>query len=385
MVWTQVGLDGSLQARAVVAGDCPAISLNGQDSTMAVRSGPTADSFADTVCEAAIPAGISEASVGRQPLALLPETVDRVAVVGDPGCRVSHWEAIQDCDDPADWPLRAIAAEIAESAPHLVVHVGDYIYRETPCPPGEASCAGSPFGDNQATWQADFFDPMSRLLPVAPWLFLRGNHESCSREGVGWFRYFDPRPMPAACERFTAPYAVDLAGLPRLVVMDTAEAGDSETTPELNAAYAEQLASLERLATPGSWLLTHKPVAGGILYLDGKEQVVTNETFSAVSNNHLPATLNLALAGHIHLAEVLLFDPGASRPTQLIAGHGGTELDQGVSGAYDGAFLGEPALKAGLVVAAFGWMEVAVAPDRITATALGVEGRELFVVHLARE
>ena len=77
--------------------------------------------------------------------------------------------------------------------------------------------------------------------------------------------------MPATYLRFSEPYAVEVPGLPRLVIMDTAEAGDTETTPELDAFHAEQLASVATLAAPGTWLLTHKPSAGGILDLDGSE------------------------------------------------------------------------------------------------------------------
>ena len=89
----------------------------------------------------------------------MPTTLDRVAVIGDTGCRVSQWDPLQDYDDPAAWPLRTIATDIAASRPHLVVHLGDYLYRESPCPPGEGTCASSPWGDNQATWQADVFAP----------------------------------------------------------------------------------------------------------------------------------------------------------------------------------------------------------------------------------
>ena len=35
--------------------------------------------------------------------------------------------------------------------------------------------------------------------PAAPWIVVRGNHESCSRAGQGWWRFLDPRPLaPAA-------------------------------------------------------------------------------------------------------------------------------------------------------------------------------------------
>ena len=385
VVWTQIGVDGELIARAVVPGDCPSLTLDGADVPMAARSGPTGDVFADTVCEAEIPSGVDRASIGAKHLALLSDDLTHLTVLGDMGCRVSRWDPLQDCDDPAGWPLRSIAANVAAARPHLILHVGDYIYRESPCPPGEAACAGSPWGDNQATWQADVFDPLAELLPAAPWIFLRGNHESCSREGIGWFRYFDPRPMPSACERFTEPYALDLPGLPRLVVMDTAEAGDTRTSDELNETFTRQLAEVAALSRPGSWLLTHKPVSGGILELDGREQVVTNATFESIVGSRLPESIALVVSGHIHLAEALVFEPAAGRPPQLIAGHSGTRLDRGVNGAYDGALLDDPALRLGLVAADFGWMTIEPGPDRITAAALDVEGRPLFVIHLGRK
>jgi hypothetical protein len=243
----------------------------------------------------------------------VPTTLDRVAVIGDTGCRVSQWDPLQHCDDPAAWPFRSIASDIAASRFHLIDHVGDYIYRDSPSPPGLTPCGGSPFGDNQATRQTDLFAPMARLLPTMPWLFLRGNHKSCSREGISWFRYFDPRPMPADCQRFTDLFAVDLPGLPRLIVMDTAEAGDTKTTPELNTAFAEQLAGVGALARPGSRLLTHNPIAGGILDLDGRQQVVDTETIAAISGNRLPANLSLIVSGHIHLAQALHFAVDAAR------------------------------------------------------------------------
>ena len=45
-----------------------------------------------------------------------------------------------------------------------MIHVGDYIYREDPCPAGDEGCAGSPYGDNWPTWEADFFEPAGAAL-----------------------------------------------------------------------------------------------------------------------------------------------------------------------------------------------------------------------------
>ena len=69
--------------------------------------------------------------------------------------------------------------------PDLVVHVGDYHYRENACPAGDAGCSTSPWGYGWDAWDADFFTPAKRLLAVAPWIVVRGNHESCDRAGQG--------------------------------------------------------------------------------------------------------------------------------------------------------------------------------------------------------
>jgi len=89
------------------------------------------------------------------------------------------------CDDPAAWPFARVAMTAAGFAPDLVIHVGDYHYRETPCA-DRAGCANSPHGDTWRAWQADFFDPAEGLLASAPWIMLRGNHEDCLRAGAGW-------------------------------------------------------------------------------------------------------------------------------------------------------------------------------------------------------
>ena len=89
----------------------------------------------------------------------------------------------------ARWPFATIAAIIAGHRPDLVVHLGDYYYRESSCPDGEEGCAGSPFGDRWSSWNADFFAPARPLLRSAPWVFVRGNHEGCERGGKGWYRF----------------------------------------------------------------------------------------------------------------------------------------------------------------------------------------------------
>ena len=114
----------------------------------------------------------------------------RVVVIGDTGCRIKG-TAVQDCNDPSKWPFASVASKAAESKPDLVIHVGDYLYREEPCPAGsQASCGGTPAGDTWAAWNADFFTPAKNLLAAAPWAFARGNHRIVRRcSWRGWFYY----------------------------------------------------------------------------------------------------------------------------------------------------------------------------------------------------
>src|SRR5215204_3535128 len=87
-VWTQVGPEGSLMARALVHDTCPQITLDGSSQPMPPRVGPNGADFPETVCEASIPAGTGSAAIDGQPLALLPAQLARIAVIGDTGCRI---------------------------------------------------------------------------------------------------------------------------------------------------------------------------------------------------------------------------------------------------------------------------------------------------------
>ena len=59
----------------------------------------------------------------------------RIVVFGDTGCRIEGKRA-QACNNPNEWPFPKIAAIAARAKADLVLHVGDYLYREGPCPQG---------------------------------------------------------------------------------------------------------------------------------------------------------------------------------------------------------------------------------------------------------
>jgi hypothetical protein len=381
--WIELAPGGALSVRAVVAPDtaCPTVAVDGAPLAMLPRAVPDA-AFPVRVCEARVPEATARLMVGDSPLPTLPTVVNRIVVIGDTGCRVARLAA-QDCRDPKAWPFPAIAKAAASKRPDLVIHVGDYFYRESACPPVRLGCAGSPHGDNWPAWRADFLDPAAALLAAAPWIMVRGNHELCARGGQGWFRLLDPYPGRADCVDRTPPYLVSIAGLD-LLVFDSADADDFLAPPEKVAFYAGQLALLLAQAPSGSWLLLHRPIwAMGQGLLSGFS---INQTLQAAITGLVPPSLDLVLSGHLH--DFLSYDFGSGRPAQLVVGTGGdTLLDLGHA-RIAGAELDGMTVRDGIALERFGylvldrdpaggWDGVLYTPDDTVLARCKIAGRSL--------
>jgi hypothetical protein len=320
--WVELTGAGA-EARAVTdAAACPALTVDGHRRAMHERAGPT-EAFATRVCEARLPKGARRASVEGVRLALPKPRPARIVVIGDTGCRLLK-DTIQHCNDPLGWPFGKVAALAARQHPDVVIHLGDYYYRERACPPGEAACAGSPFGDRWPTWKAELFEPARPLLAAAPWVFARGNHEDCQRGGPGWFRLLDAAPAPQACPGgMSAPFTVDLGGL-RLAVLDSANPDDRTEQPDQVAAFARDLSAIPQRPTP-TWLVTHRPfwaLSPNGLSFGGNWG---NPSMRAAARQTGFRGAGLILSGHVHTFTA--FDFGPSRPPQLVIGAGGDVLD----------------------------------------------------------
>lgn len=331
-VWFEFGPQGALIARAVTSAEaCPHAHLDGRTVRMGERAGP-GPNFPVRSCEVPVPPGVRRVVVAGEELAVPDGPPRRIAVLGDTGCRLKHVDGFQACNDRQQWPFARVAESLARYKPDLIIHVGDYLYREEPCPPGNAGCAGSPWGQNWDTWAADFFTPAAPALAAAPWVFVRGDHESCARAGEGWFRFLEPRQTLACTDR-TDPYSIPAGGL-QLLVMDTVQADDTDPSPPIVQDYAQQFRALAGEAGPNAWLLSHRPMWALAPGGSATDLRVFNATLEQASQNTLPPGVQLVLTGHIHLAEMLSFDGG--RPPQIVAGIGGTlllpEIDEDVVG-----------------------------------------------------
>ena len=188
---------------------------------------------------------------------------ERIAMLGDTGCRKNDEQV---CDDK-EWPFRALARQVEKSNPDLIIHLGDYMYAKGV--------------DDWAGWKYHFFGPAQRLLQNAPWVMVRGNHETCGvkKEGALGFHLFFGVGNDGDCGKNTedgtysnptalaATYAVDISPKHRLIVADSTLAylPDGKEECSINDDKACEYTK-KALAPVGpmskgktTWLVTHVP------------------------------------------------------------------------------------------------------------------------------
>ena len=387
-------------ARAVVPAGSPCPRLDVEDASGTARSvlmrerprpertSPAFDSL--TVCSVHMPSGATHASIEGQPIpAAMPTTVDRLAMLGDSGCRISSWE-VQDCADTSAWPLARISSAIAADRPDAILFNGDYFYREAACPSTDQALCGAspppvegmPFRDSDYGWLADVFVPMRPMLSAAPFITTRGNHEECYRGGNGYFYFMDPRDgtsstcspvvvdgtLTAAPTVPTATYAIDLSVSPgrtlRLAIVDSA-GGDDRVVGPFAAVQRPAYLRAEQLTAPRagreSWLVTHRPLYGFVtttFATPGEPFNPWRSADQAAAAWDLLDNYGLVFSSHQHMAQAVNL-PGM--PPQLILGNAGTKLDPTIgyplptTGAPAGAGRTYPAPSSAWVEVRFGY------------------------------
>jgi predicted phosphodiesterase len=347
--WVELGDAGAVLARVIVSdtAGCPPIEIDGAARPMILRS-PVPAGFRPA-CESVIPADAKSATVGGQSLVLPKRNLDRVLVMGDTGCRIKG-ARVQDCNDSSVWPFEKVASLAAAERPDLVVHVGDYLYREELCPASsQAKCGGTPAGDNWETWNADFFAPAAKLLRAAPWALARGNHEDCKRAWRGWFYYLDPRPWNAGtCAVFTPPYVAGPVQ-PRIVMVDSSAFSEDKIDDQQVQRYAKQFASIHE---QNGWLVEHHPVWAVRPGDKGGDPVPVSPGLQKAWTTGSPQGIDIILSGHTHLFELVSF---GDLPVQVVAGIGGTQLSMPVPPQFDGLRIGNFTVMAGESRVDFGY------------------------------
>jgi len=337
---------------------CPAIEWDGKSSqTMTPRATASTEpvrgdskqsdtkeaDFDVLTCEARWPAGTKSGRIEGIAVPAPKTNIQRIVIIADTGCRMKASEnAFQPCNDPVKWPFAQVAKSAALKKPDLVIHIGDIHYRESPCPEGNAGCAKAPWGYGFDAWQADFFHPAKPLLAAAPWVFVRGNHESCSRAGQGWFRFIDAQDWSQArsCNKpandddadYSEPYAVSVDADSQFIVYDSSRTnGKPFLSTDLSySKYTAQLKAVNQLSEQKahSFFMSHHPLlavvsgkAGSNFKLAGNEGL--QSVFVAQYPERLfPDGVSVAMHGHVHLFEAISFK--SKHPVSLVLGNSGS-------------------------------------------------------------
>jgi predicted phosphodiesterase len=373
--WVELGENGAIVARQAIPATsgptptCPAIQISGAPNppTMMQQRGSPSANFPAVVCEAVIPNGATSAMIGSISLPLPKATIDKIVVIGDTGCKgdttgtgmkVTPLEEpdeeaeeadeapsakakskLQDCTSHSDWPFSTVAKNAAALKPDLIVHVGDYVYVKE---------------QSWLQWYTQFLKPAHDLLLAAPWIFVRGNHEDCERQGQGFFYLLDPRATTTCANDNTSPYLVKAGGA-QFVVMDSSGAncdfapGQPEGCSKKDydaevATWTGLFSQAKTLITSGeAMLLTHRPVwavkppkSKNALPKDycqsdtaGRVLIAINSTMQASYRAADMKGIDLVLSGHIHNFQIATYQKqksGSDPLPQLVVGDSGTEL-----------------------------------------------------------
>ncbi|OCQ21489.1 metallophosphoesterase [Pseudoalteromonas luteoviolacea] len=374
--------DTLLYIRAIIPGIqnqaalCPELEdSEGKRSKMRIRGMHPGVNFPITVCEARVSEGQSYLVGGTQlkfeAMTLNPK---RIQVYGDSGCK-AH---VCDGNGPAE-PFKTLIDEGAKREVDLLLHMGDYNYRGTSgsiskgvyaydagdggyggktCGLEETyysqNATGSPKPDTWRAWRADFFSSADAILTKAPWVFARGNHELCSRAGLGWFYFFGPgssvesgiaqRACPAqgsfsnppttavSSIAMIDPYMLKLEKL-NIWVQDTANACDDRFSNDLTAQYQAQYEGLQKFASKHPdkpiWTVTHRPLWGvNNVATDNTLNIMMQRALANTPLGRLPEQVALLLSGHMHIYQSLSFDKQYKRPPQIVVGNSGVTLSE---------------------------------------------------------
>ncbi|HUN52631.1 MAG TPA: metallophosphoesterase, partial [Candidatus Sulfotelmatobacter sp.] len=350
-----------------------------------------------TECEAVIPSSPRVATIDGVDLKLPVSHPHRILVMADTGCRMNGARTAgganqQDCQDPRSFPLQMLAGLEVSMKPDLIVQVGDWFYRDTNClTSGTETYTGcntttstgyETWGDTFDSWNADLFYPAKSLLAAAPWVMVRGNHESCGRGARGWYALLDPHPYDinkvecAKTAAYPAPGGTADAPTPtynpdfeptyivpvnnvNYLVHDSSFANDSAVDTNMAKNYEIDMTNVLAAVGPKSINIyaTHKPTFGLGVTTDANNNLISIVGKNPVTDDYgdyteqaayysggsyggsaflkgVPANIALFLSGHIHQLQYVNFANPAVYAPALIVGTGGDLLDADIPSFY---------------------------------------------------
>lgn len=334
--WIQYTHNNKLMARATsIEKECPNINIDGKEIPMLFRAEKYDIELKETVriCEQEV-TNAKQVSIRGNSLKLVATKINRFIVLGDTGCEASFFDkhfVKQDCTDLNSWPFKTVADQVASVNPDLIIHMGDYSYRN------KFTDKIDEAKNKDLQWffmKQDFFTPASNMLHSAPMLFVRGNHDKCELMGDAWFLFFDAQAHQKECLKQSPTYNLNINDL-NFMVFDSAEAPSGpeyslETLEKYKSDFATGINNLKKKA----WLLIHHPIISLNELAQGETinskipaQVISDAFLESYTKN-----LPIAISGHFHLmADIKRKTDGFE---QFITGNGGTIIHKAKRDAY---------------------------------------------------
>lgn len=327
--WIQLNAQGKYEFRIVGVDSCPSIECDGIGIATQSRF-EGSDGFRAKTCFADV-SNCSKVSFGGNTREI-KKSIDKVAFIGDTGCRIKIGKkdkdktSFQECSDPNAWSAKEIAQTIASMKPDLVVHVGDYNYREK-CDNKELcdklGITSEDVGSGYNIWEKDFLEPFDSLLQSATFVFVRGNHENCDRSWEGYMSMLSPYPF-ARCKNSDSgsrmfknipqdAYRVEIGGF-KAVIADSAGQNDDSVKHSDKEYFTKMFKDLKD-DMQDSLFITHKPLYN----LNFDSSNAQEEAYDSLN-----VESKAIISGHIHNFQYM----ENRNIKQVIVGNSGTKLDK---------------------------------------------------------
>ncbi|MBK9322605.1 MAG: metallophosphoesterase [Bdellovibrionaceae bacterium] len=273
--------------------------------------------------------GFKDLEIKKHSLAPSEKSYNKIVLLGDTGCRLkegAYGRAYQNCKDPQEWPYANVIEKVAAEKPDLVIHVGDYHYREH-CSEGKpCRQMTDTIGYGWNSWQADFFLPSTPAFAAIPWLFVRGNHEDCKRAFEG-YKLISEQKWDKDCVAAEKTEYIQLGDV-LIVQLDSSSVSDDPSKTDQVSFWEQQFKDIEQNLQNSKakhiWLFTHKPITGLVDAGDNKVAMTNVHLQKAFAKTNLNKKIELTVAGHIHNTQYLL---AKGFPLQLVVGNSGSALD----------------------------------------------------------
>ncbi|MBO9665655.1 MAG: metallophosphoesterase [Bdellovibrio sp.] len=280
------------------------------------------------ICEANLPENTVEVQSSISHI-VIPEKPKRIVIMGDTGCRLKG-NYVQNCNDEMEWPFARVVRSVEKENADLIIHVGDYHYRETCTDPAKCAPFMGNLGYGYKPWEADFFGPAASLLKVKPWIFVRGNHEDCKRAHEGFSKMLTPlgeEVCPVAQDtRYTSMGGILFVNFDNASFDDRPMDAKSTDVKEVRERWKKMVETIKSRPEKEVWLLTHRPIWGLAPIWNGPAGVVSvNANMQMIAKEiPLPKKVKLVFAGHIHNFQI---STAGDHPTHVVVGESGTALD----------------------------------------------------------